>query len=511
MKQLLTAIFHSRASVSIACITAAASLGVSDLLHGYGPDARIGLIAVGLLLSAVALGTIIANQIQTAWQDEQIAELERQRVHEASYDHATGALTRRCFLEACEQAVRTASPERPLGYFAVDMDYLKILNDSLGHEVGDGALRRLVQAMGRAGDDIIIGRLGGDEFAFLLPCADEREAYAVAASFLKDIRKASVLRGSEITLSATIGIALIPSHTSFLSEALQFSDLALYEGKRAGRGQATLFTPRMLGEFRRERQIERELKLGLEKDELRQFYQPIHDASGRIIAARALLQWDSSWLGPVPAETFIPVASMTTLIDRVGEWSFRRACEDARSFENLTVSIPVSLGQLKRERIVHMVRKVREEASIAMNRVVLVLEQTATRVGHQDVERRLHRLRELGVRISLDDLSTIVCDFERLRDFPTDIVRIKQQQIARLGKSETDNVVVSALASVAAALGLPIVADGVASEEQFVLARTAGCSMFTGPYFSDAMTAQELRARLPQACADKRATAKEEA
>lgn len=455
------------------------------------PADDIGRPAAAILASALSLvsaAMLVRNHVIAQRRERRLRQSEAERAWQMSCCSATGALLRRSFLEACETRIRAASPDAPLAYLAVDMDHLKTINDGLGHDVGDAALRCLVQCIERAaGPEAVVGRLGGDEFAFLVPCPDEAHAKALADRFLRDLRHAMTLGSRELTLSATVGIVLLPGDTAFLSEALQFSDLALYAGKNEGRSRATGFNASMLYELRRSQQIERELRLALHRDELAQRYRPVVDSDGLVMSVRAGLEWTNPWLGAVPLATFMGIAEKTNLIDHVGEWSFRRACFDAMALDgDLSVSVAVSCQQLKRDAVVDMIAKAVADSGIAPRRIVAVISQATTLSANADVENRLRRLRAIGIRISLDDIGAILCDFERLRRFPVDLVRIPEGHIARLGQSEADNVAVTALASIGRAMNLLVVAEGVSDRRQMMLARTAGCDRFSGPLFAEA-------------------------
>ncbi|WP_185983474.1 EAL domain-containing protein [Aureimonas mangrovi] len=485
--------FWAYAPITFWCLLAIAVLSLADVIRPHpGPTGHI-LVSV---LAAAALFALVRAHVERARRRIAAGRRDLQRQHDLSHDVGTGLMIRRVFLDACERRIAMRGEAESLAYFAVDMDFLKTLNDSLGHKVGDAALRRLAEALrDLAGDeDAVIGRLGGDEFAILAPCADEAAALQKAQALLSRIRISTLVHGQEIALSATIGIAMLPAHTIFLAEALQFSDLALYEGKNAGRNRAVLFTKRMLGQFRQERQIERELRIGLLRNELTQLYIPVVDAQGRMVGARSVVEWQSKWLGTVPSETFLRVAETTNLIDHLGEWSLRRACEDARGFGRLSVAFPLSSAQLRREGVLDMVSRVLAETGTEPTRLIALVNRMATTTGDAEAKRRLAALRALGIRVSIDDLGAIVCDFDRLRDFPVDIVRVRPEQIGQLGASEIDNTVVSALTSVCKAMGLEVVADGVRDPDQLLLARTAGCDLFSGPCFSGPVDASAIAA-----------------
>lgn len=494
IKQSLSVVLWSGTGLGLAGIAAMAALAAAA---GVSDDTSPGILPAMLLLAGGTAVTVTASALRLVRRERDADALQHRRSEELGQDHATSALSRRRFLEVCTQTLLEPSPQETRAYVALDMDYLKTLNDALGHEVGDAALRHLVTTVRRhLPPGTPVGRLGGDEFAFLVTCGDSRQAVAMAEAILEDLLQVKTLEGAKLSLSATMGITILPKQTTFLSEAVQFSDLALYEGKREGRGRAKLFTMKMLGDFRRERQIERELKTALTRGELQQCYKPIFDENKRIVAARAVRRWKSPWLGEIAEEVFVRVAEKSTLIDDLGEWSWRQASRDAMRFGTMAVSVPVSSGQLKRDRVVEMAERVAQETQMPSRRLIALVGRTIAQDGQRDIEPRLRALQALGARVSLDDFGAVVCDFERLRNFPVDLVRIHGRQIEHLGQTEADNAVVSAMVSVASAMKLIIVADGIANDEQFVLARAAGCQYFAGPFLATPLTADAFAERL---------------
>lgn len=401
----------------------------------------------------------------------------------------TGALLRRFFLHACERRIRAAPSGHGLAFFAVDMDYLKALNDSLGHEAGDAALRHLVDSIRQcAGPETVIGRLGGDEFAFLSDCATEDDAQALAQRLQMQFRRSTLIASRQLTLSVTIGVVLLPQHTTLLTEALQLSDIALYVGKNGGRSRSVLFRPEMLRDLRRDQAIERELRLALDRGDLRQLYSPTVHADGQLAGLRSVMQWSARRTGTVPYETFARIAEKTDLVDRLGEWSMLKACEDAsRVSRTLPVAVTVRASQMRRDRIVESVEQALRLSGIAPQRLALLLCDAADWTRDINVERRLRALRALGIRISVDDVGAILCSADQANDLPVDSFRIRADRIARLGRSERENVIVTSLARTGKAMGLLVIAEGIETAEQLLLAQLAGCDRFAGPFFSGAM------------------------
>ncbi|WP_168990434.1 putative bifunctional diguanylate cyclase/phosphodiesterase [Aureimonas flava] len=468
--------------------------------------AWIGLTLAGLLVTpwlgpvslvafVVTFGQLgrLHRTLRRTQGDLDTLRVEQQELVERHViDEITGLLTRRAFLEAAGEAIGSREAGKSLAFFALDMDNLKILNDSFGHRAGDFALFHIATTLTRLAPRAVAGRLGGDEFAFVLPCADEDEALAFGERLGQALNKPVMAGGRRLSLSASLGVAMVPERTHYLSEAMQFADVALYAAKKAGRNKTCVFDAEMLSELKHRRLIERELRAAILLNELDLHYQPIQGPDGHLVAVEALLRWQSPSRGNISPARFIPIAESTALIDQLGEWVLRRALTDAGDLPNASVSVNVSANQLTRDDVVDMVARVLEETDFPPSRLVLELTESAAINATPDICRRLQSLRDMGIRIALDDFGTGFCGFDYLRHLPVDTIKIDRSYIARLGDSETDNVFVSALASLASAMRLNVVAEGIETEKQMLLARAAGCNLFQGYHLARPMPKADI-------------------
>lgn len=478
-----------------ACFGAIAVLAGAAMTQQTSPGSGLPAAVSIFLIALTGLGVL--RQMRRRVRDL-MKETERSREERAALmteDEITGALTRRVFLQSCEAEMRRIGGKRIYGLFALDMDYLKVLNDSLGHTTGDFALRHLVKIVRHSFPGAIIGRLGGDEFAVFCPVPGPDEAEALCRRCLDGLHRTEFFEGRPMSLSVSIGIALTPRDSEFLGELMHCADLALYESKRNGRGQATMFRQDFLLDRRHQRFIERELRAAILLDELQLAYQPVVGLDGKATGYEALLRWRHPVRGNIAPCDFIPIAEQSLLIDLLGEWVFRRALRDAVDFGDLLVGVNISPTQLRRDDVVEMVRQVLAETGFPPARVVLELTESVAMAAGPDILRRFQALRDMGLRLSLDDFGSGYCGFGYLRTLPVDTIKIDRSYIARLGTSEADDTVVAALASVAAAMGLDILAEGIETEEQLQLARIAGCRYFQGFHIARPMTKAELLRR----------------
>ena len=456
------------------------------------PDFATGGIVTGGLattraLSAAPFALIVASVLLLLWmrfrlrREVDAAETEAARqVALLQVDPLTGAMTRRIFMNALKAATRPNPAGEPCSLALLDVDHFKSLNDSFGHNVGDFALTHLVEVARRTLPGALIGRLGGDEFAVLLPGCDEAQALERMDEFLSALKTPTFAANRQLALSASIGLVTAPRQTSFFEEMILLADLALYESKRRGRGRATLFDPDMLRIKRNRRMIERDLRAAIMLDELDLHYQPITGADQTILGVEALVRWKHPIRGMIPPAEFIPVAEEGALIDMLGEWVLRRACQDLEDLPGRFVSVNVSPSQLRRNDLVEVVETVLRDSGVAPHQLVLEITENVSLLSIPEVLGRIQSLRTMGIVIALDDFGTGHCTFNYLRSLPVDIVKIDRSYISRLADDPVSRVFVSAVLEIARALRLSVVAEGIETEEEFSLSRAAGCTRFQG-------------------------------
>lgn len=456
-----------------------AAVPAGPALAGSALAACLALVALMYLRSTV----IHSLESATA------AEAEKFRL--LTTDSLTGAMTRRYFLDALQTRLRGKADT---ALVLVDLDYLKQLNDTFGHQFGDFALIQVVATATRSFGEGSVGRLGGDEFGIIVEHADATMIEARLRQLLKVLQAGKPYEGKAIPLSVSVGVALAPAHASSSTELVLLADLALYESKAKGRGRITLFDEELQSEQRYRRLIERELRAAIYLNELELHYQPIIDANGSTFALEGLIRWRHPVRGVISPAEFIPIAERSTLIDMVGEWVFKRACADIGHFPGKRITINVSGEQLKRDAVVTMFERVLHETGRAASQFVIEITETVATAASPEILRRLETLRNLGFRIALDDFGTGHCGFNYLKTLPIDSIKIDRSYINNLASDRVAQVFVSALAQIARVQDVTIVAEGVETAEEFALARAAGCSRFQGYYISRPAPPRQLRA-----------------
>jgi diguanylate cyclase (GGDEF)-like protein/PAS domain S-box-containing protein len=425
----------------------------------------------------------------------------------AFHDSLTLLANRSLFSDRVHQAIRHVADGMTPAVLFIDLDNFKTVNDSLGHSAGDQLLRsfahRLVQCT-RAGDTV--ARLGGDEFAVLIDHASGVDAaMAVARQILDTCRQPFEIDGRPLRIGCSIGVALA-DRVSNVERLLRNADAAMYSAKSRGKGHAETFQPEMLRAARRRMRIENELATAIEGQQLEAHYQPIVDLSSRhLVGVEALMRWRHPTRGLVMPGDFIPLAEETGQIVPMSQWILDRACADAARLQReiphgagLRVSVNVSSRYLNHGNIVEDVRN-----SLARHRIepaCLILEVTESLLleNSSSLERTFRELKTLGVRLALDDFGTGYSSLAYLHRFPIDILKIDRSFVERLvsevdGAGGVDAVALArAILSLADALGLDTVAEGIEHDAQRDILLELGCKTGQGYSFGKAMPVEEI-------------------
>lgn len=486
------------------CVTLVVALATMGYLVATRVDLSTTMevaLRINIAATVVALAGLYYLRRHMAFHLGRAEAIEEERRRHMRIDDLTGALNRRSFMEELRRRVGTFRDGRSAILLVMDVDEFKQLNDSFGHHVGDMALATIVDNARTIFSEGIIGRLGGDEFAVLFEGDDVERCMRSAETLLGSLQRPHRLGKGEIALSVSIGVAAVPRHTTLFRELTVLADLALYQSKADGRGRATLFDPDMLSEERQKSFMERELRAAIMLNQLELHYQPIVNPDGTVFALEALVRWNHDYRGQILPGEFIPIAERSMLIDSLGEWVFRRACLDLDEFGGCLISVNVSAAQLQRDAFVNMVCRVLKETRRSADRFVIEITETVATSAAPEVLRRLEALRNMGFRIALDDFGTGHCGFNYLKTLPIDSVKIDRSYIRSLGSDEVAQIFVAALTQIGRALGLDIVAEGVETEEERVLAGASGCDRFQGYLISRPLTKAALVRRYASAFA----------
>jgi diguanylate cyclase (GGDEF)-like protein len=476
-------------------LAAAATSVVRDTL----PDESSLRPWVGSAHTLVLIGLMAIVGATYAWfraSLRHLAQTHKAQLLSAHTDILTGAMSRAHFMERMKVALKDVK-EHPFSYIQLDMDNLKVINDGYGHKAGDAALVRIVAALRQAAPQAVIGRLGGDEFGVLVGGGLSRRAsIALAHRVLEILAQPMELPGLSLQLSATMGLAMAPEDGDCLESLLANADLALYAGKNQGRCTVVPFDKEMSADERHLRYIERELRGAILMDELDVHYQPIVDVQGRDIGAfEALVRWNHSFRGMISPSDFVPVAERSPLIDALGEWVLRRVCRDIQVLGARSVSVNVSLVQLRRPSFARVFLDILREENTPADRIVAEITETVRLTSSAVEMRNLETLIAAGVRISIDDFGSGATSLDYLRRIRFHTIKIDRSYVANIHKDPVGMALVGAISSIGRALDIKVVAEGVETEEQQLMLQAAGCTHLQGFLFGKPRSIRAMRAR----------------
>lgn len=400
----------------------------------------------------------------------------------AMIDDLTGLAKRGALMQALDDALTgSRRTDGEIGIHYLDLDRFKIINDTLGHSVGDQLLKKVADRLRvacREGD--IVARMGGDEFVILQRGATEPgDVERLAARLVDLVGRTYVLNGHTINIGVSVGVALA-DRASRARDRLRQADLALYEAKRAGRGRFRFFEAGMDAQLRHRRELEIDLRRALALKQFELHYQPFLDVgTGRVIGFEALLRWQHPVRGNVPPLDFISVAEENGLIVRIGEWALATACQAAAGWpDEMVVAVNVSPVQFKTDTLLATVDRVLQLTGLAPHRLEIEITEGALLDNTDAVLATLHGLRDLGVRISMDDFGTGYSSLSYLQKFPFNKIKIDRSFV--IGDDTDSRAILKAVSSLGANLGMAITAEGVETPEQFARIRDQNCTHVQG-------------------------------
>ncbi|MEQ1900622.1 MAG: EAL domain-containing protein [Devosia sp.] len=417
-------------------------------------------------------------------QRQQEARIE----HLARHDALTELPNRTLFLE--EMAASEAGIERgdKLAVLCIDLDHFKAVNDTLGHAIGDKLLKQAsARLWGTTRESDLLARLGGDEFSLLLRPVDKpADAAAIAERIVKSMSAPFSIDGHHILVGASVGIAMAPQDGETADVLMKNADLALYRAKSEGRSTYHFFEKDMDAAIQRRRTIEAGLKLALTNGELRLVYQPLVGLKeNRITCFEALLRWDHKSKGTISPTEFIPVAEETGLIVSIGEWVLRQACRTATKWPaDVRIAVNLSPVQFKNKRLFETVHAALADSGLPPTRLELEITESLLLNDNEHTLQTLHRLRAIGIRISMDDFGTGYSSLSYLRSFPFDKIKIDRSFMRDLESRGDSLAIIKAVIGLGHSLGMSTTAEGVETQEQLDAVREQGCNEVQGFYFS---------------------------
>ena len=420
----------------------------------------------------------------------------RRLAHE---DALTGLANRFSFNHELSARFESARAiDRSFALLMLDLDRFKIVNDTLGHGVGDALLARVSRRLRKAireGD--LLARLGGDEFAIVLGApVDLGDVSIVAERIIEMVSRPYIIDGQIVEIGVSVGVAFAPADGTTTEALSRNADLALYRAKEDGRGVHRFFEEDMNARMHARRTFENDLRRAIVRQELYVLYQPqVDSATGRFDGAEALVRWAHPEKGVISPADFIPLAEDLNLIGAVGEYVLRKACAEAMRWpEHMTVSVNLSPTQLRDQRLATTVASILAETGLPGTRLELELTENALLQDDGRAIGVLHQLRALGIKISMDDFGTGYSSISYLRRFPFDKIKIDQSFVRQLPHDADSTAIVQAVTTLGVQLGMTVTAEGVENEAQMEFTSASGCHQLQGYLFSKPIEASAAAA-----------------
>jgi diguanylate cyclase (GGDEF)-like protein/PAS domain S-box-containing protein len=439
------------------------------------------------------------------WSFRDITDRRRaeERVEfQAYHDMLTGLPNRLLLRDRLSVAMAHAQRRRQhLAVMFLDLDHFKLINDTLGHSVGDRLLQDLAQRLGGCvRQDDTVSRVGGDEFTLLFPGLGRGlDAVRMAQKVLKSIAQPFFVDGHELHVTASVGIAIYPEDGKDAESLMSNADGAMYRAKDLGRNNYQLWTSGMNSRALERMALEGRLRRALERDEFVLHYQPIVDLrTGAIVGMEALLRWQHPERGLLGPDTFVPVAEDSRLIIPIGEWVLREACLQLRrwhdaGFTSLRIAVNLSGRQFQQQELVKTVERSYLEAGIPPECLDLEITESVAMQSVDWTASVLRSLQRMGVRISIDDFGTGQSSLSYLKHFPLTTLKIDRAFVKDIRVNPDGEAIVKAVIALAHILKLRVVAEGVETEQQIAFLREVECEEMQGYFYSRPLPAENLR------------------
>jgi diguanylate cyclase (GGDEF)-like protein/PAS domain S-box-containing protein len=430
---------------------------------------------------------------------------EEQIKHLAYHDALTTLPNRLLFKDRVTVAISHAQRhDARVAVLFLDLDRFKVINDSLGHNIGDQLLQAVaarVQSCVRDSDTV--ARLGGDEFTLLLPeLTHAEDAALVAQKILEAVRYPFHIEGREFYITTSIGISIFPDDGVDAENLIKSADTAMYQAKEQGRDNYQLFNAVVNAKALQRISLEHGLRRALTHHELAVHYQPIFDfRTNRITGMEALLRWTHPEMGPIPPATFIPLAEAIGVMIPIGTWALRVACRQAKEwhdagFNTLSLAVNLSVCQLQQPDLLNVVRDILTETGLQARLLELEITESTAMQSPEASIRTLYDLKKLGIRISLDDFGTGHSSLAYLKRFPIDTLKIDQSFVRDITRDPDTAAIVTAIIAMGHSLRLKVIAEGVEFTDQATFLKRCSCDQMQGYLINVPMPAPELTAIL---------------
>lgn len=432
-------------------------------------------------------------------------DAERRISYMASHDALTKLPNRALLDDRIQQTLaHNQRTNMQAAIIYIDLDKFKLINDTLGHDVGDELLKETaVRLVSHVRIEDTVARHGGDEFIILLTdIARPEDAGLIAQKLLDSLLRPFMIQGNELFISASIGIALFPDDGRDMETLLKNSDIAMYHAKESGRNNFQFFSSQMNELAAEKNAIINELRYAIERDQLFLCYQPVADVSSNdIIGMEVLLRWQHPQFGMVSPVKFIPLAEESGLILQIGEWVLRSACKQlqawlAQGYEVPRLAINLSTKQFTQKSLVDTITLILAENGTAPHHIGFEITESMLVHNIDDVVKTLTQLSEMGLEISIDDFGTGYSSLSYLKRFPINKLKIDKSFVDDIATHPDDAAIVIAIISMAHGLSMRVVCEGVETQQQLDFLRQQDCEQYQGYIFSKPLPAAEIVAKL---------------
>lgn len=454
-----------------------------------------------VVISAFLIYTLIAPVLSKLSDSEQVVSENRNELKAMLYyDHLTGLSNRRKLLERLPEYL-TDGTETGKALIYIDVDNIKLINDTLGHVYGDTLIAsiacRILNAL-PAQDELY--RLGGDEFIILTQFSSLGEIETLTERILKLFEVPLPVDKLLLHSTISLGVALSPLHSRDSGELLKCADIAMYQSKKNGKNRAVLYDVSMMAAINERMTIGEHLHDALVKNELEVFYQPqINTKTRKIASFEALLRWTNPVLGRVSPDNFISVAEETHLIIPIGEWVLTEACRFLKKmhtagYPELSMSVNISMIQILQENFVTVVERILSDTGIDPHKMELEITESILMESYTVIGKHLEELRALGIGIALDDFGKGYSSLSYLEQLPITVLKIDKIFIDGITAADQDTSITGNIVRIGKKLGLVVIAEGVETEPQLAYLSFQQCDKIQGWIFSKALNAAEAKA-----------------
>ena len=412
-------------------------------------------------------------------------------------DELTGLINRRRFNEVLDKVLtKSKAKKKKIGVLILDLDRFKLINDCHGHDAGDKVICQFGERLQKiAGDSSVICRMSGDEFAMMIKNIDsEEDILKVCKAVLKEMKQPFIYEGKKIRTSASIGAALVDGFEDEDLPALRMADFALLSSKENGRNQVMMFNSNMAAQIKRRRYLEAGLSQALANNALSLRYQPfVLQESSSISGVEALIRWKDPVEGEILPSEFIPVAQEIGLIENIGEFILERACREIKPLNGIRLAVNINSAQFTHDGFVSQLKRILKKTGFEPHRLELELNQNLLVSSSEKIKSDLEAIRELGVRIALDDFGTSYSSMFFLRDFKLDRIKLDRNFVSNMRHEKDGNEIIDNMIGLGSTFSDRLTVEGIETVEQLNTLQQSSAYDLQGFLFSKPLTLNELQ------------------